>query len=158
MRKVWMPLAALCIFGGTFFACGDLENGPFSPEFFDEQDLIGTWNALKDEFTDNSDPFEKFDQITSADVDSILLIFTSNGELRHKTVFQNSFFTLTLDYRVSNDTLYWIFGDLEVPYVFSFEKTFEGNILRLTNRNVFYDFDGDGTSESATEVVDLEKL
>lgn len=44
-------------------------------------------------------------------------------------------------------------GELKHKTIFS-----DGNVLRLTNDNSFYDFDNDGTSESASETIELEKL
>ena len=41
------------------------------------------------------------------------------------------------------------FGDLEVE----FEFTLEGNKLTTTNSNAWYDFDGNGNDEPATEVT-----
>jgi len=152
MKKVWTPF----IFVSTFSiipACGEQ-----NPLAFAEKDIIGVWNVLKDEFTNKNNAFETFDQLSAADTDSILFTFTENGQFEHKTIFDNSSFTFTFNYRISADTLYWVFGGFEIPYQFTFERTFDGNVLRLANDSTFYDFNDDNISEPATEVIELIKL
>ena len=153
MKKVWMPLIVISALA-LILSCG--EDNPLA---FAQQDLIGVWNVLKDEFTNKNNAFETFDQLSAADTDSILFTFNGDGTFEHKTIINaGGFFSFTINYRLSADTLYWVFGGFEIPYQYKLERTFDGNVLTLTNDSTFYDFNDDNISEPATEVIELIKL
>lgn len=153
MGKVWMPLIIISAFA-LIVSCG--KDNPLA---FAQRDIIGVWNALKYEFTNKNNLFEVEDLVAAAGTDSILFSFSESGTLEQKTIFdQGDSFTFTINYRLSADTLFWAFGGFEVPYKYKFERTFDGNVLTLTNDSTFYDFNDDNVSEPATEVIELTKL
>lgn len=79
MKKVWMPLIVISAFA-LILSCG--EDNPLA---FAQQDIIGVWNVLKDEFTNKNNAFETFDQLSAADTDGILFTFNGDGTFEHKT-------------------------------------------------------------------------
>lgn len=156
MRKTWLLLFVLHVVV-IFIACDDVAPLVFAPE-----DFLGKWNALKDEFANKNNAFQKVDILTSTNTDSVTLTF-SESSLTRETSLNNGGFTFSIySYEVHGDTLAVSTFEDEIIYKFVYERTFAGNtamnVLRLTNENATYDFDDDGTPEAATEILELERL
>jgi len=88
MKKVWMPLFVISALA-LILSCG--QDNPLA---FAQQDLIGVWNVLKDEFTNKNNAFETFDQLSAADTDSIFFTFKGDGTFEHKTIINAGGFLL----------------------------------------------------------------
>jgi len=66
MKKGWVPpvISAFVL----ILSCG--QDNPLA---FAQQDLLGVWNVLHDEFTNKNNAFETFDQLSAADTDIHLM-------------------------------------------------------------------------------------
>ena len=96
MKKGWVPpvISAFVL----ILSCG--QDNPLA---FAQQDLLGVWNVLHDEFTNKNNAFETFDQLSAADTDSILFTFNGDGTFEHTTA--GGFFSFTINYRFRRHSL-----------------------------------------------------
>lgn len=99
MKKGWVPpvISAFVL----ILSCG--QDNPLA---FAQQDLLGVWNVLHDEFTNKNNAFETFDQLSAADTDSILFTFNGDGTFEHTTIINaGGFFSFTINYRFRRHSL-----------------------------------------------------
>ena len=136
---------------GLLFACGGDDNpvgGNDGVTTFD--DLVGTWNAIEDVFTNNANTSQKVDAVARGQ--QTVLKFSSDGRFEMTLSEAGVGITLKGPARIADSKLFLTledFFDLEIELEF----TLEGNRLTTTDRNVEFDFDGDGNNEPATEVT-----
>lgn len=90
MKKGWVPpvISAFVL----ILSCG--QDNPLA---FAQQDLLGVWNVLHDEFTNKNNAFETFDQLSAADTDSILFTFNGDGTFEHTTIINAGGFFVFYD-------------------------------------------------------------
>ena len=133
---------------GFSLACGDGKNPMNSESAI--SDLAGTWNAVKDEFTNKADTSQKVDAVSEG-LGGITLSIQSNGSFEQNiSFFGVPFLTLKGTARVEGNKLTLSYEGLgEIEYEYSLE------IDRLTTiyNDAAHDFDGDGNDEPATEVT-----
>ncbi len=136
---------------GLLSACGGDDNpvgGNDGVTTFD--DLVGTWNAIEDVFTNNANPSQKVDAVARGL--QTVLKFSSDGRFEMTLSAAGVGITLKGPARIADSKLFLTledFFDLEIELEF----TLEGNRLTTTDRNVEFDFDGDGNDEPATQVT-----
>ena len=133
---------------GFSLACGD-GNNPMNSESA-ISDLAGTWNAVKDEFTNKADTSQKVDAVSEG-LGGITLSIQSNGSFEQIiSLFGVPFLTLKGTARVEGNKLtlsYEGFGEIEYEY------SLENDQLTTIYNDAAHDFDGDGNDEPATEVT-----
>ena len=132
---------------GLLSACGGDDN-PVGVTTFD--DLVGTWNAIEDVFTNNANPSQKVDAVALGQ--QTVLTFSSDGRFEMTLSAAGVSITFKGPARIAGNKLFLTledFFDLEIELEF----TLEGNRLTTTDRNVEFDFDADGSTEPATQVT-----
>ena len=130
-------LSCLAIAG--FFAIGCGESTGITV-----QELVGDWNATQYQYTDNANPAQQVDLIGQGA--SFTMSVTADG--RASTLFddgQGS--TSSDDGTLSPD------GHTVTIAGRAFDAQRSGDVLTLTDAANFYDFDSDGSDESATLVI-----
>lgn len=136
---------------GLLSACGGDDNPVSGDGGVDTiADLAGTWNAVKDEFTNKADTSQKVDAVSEG-LGGITLRIQSNGSFEVTiSLFGSPFLTLDGTARVEGNKLtlsYEGLGEIEYEY------TLENDRLTTIYNDATYDFDGDGNDEPATEVT-----
>jgi len=130
------------------FACGDGDNPINSDPAF--SNLVGTWEAIKDEFTNKADTSQKVDAVSEG-LGGITLRIQSNGSFEVTiSLFGSPFLTLNGTASVERNKLILSYDGLgEIEY----EYTLENDRLTTIYNDATHDFDGDGNDEPATEVT-----
>jgi hypothetical protein len=151
MKTYRLILVAVLLLGFSF-ACGGDDNPMSSGSAM--SDLAGTWNAVKQEFTNKANTSQKIDQVADG-IAGITLNIQSSGSIELvASLFGTPFISLDGTARVEGKKLIVSFDGLgEVEY----EYTLAANRLTTTDNNATYDFDGDGSEEPAIEVTVYEK-
>ena len=144
IRLISVAVLLLCF----SFACGDGDNPANSDAAF--SNLVGTWEAIQDEFTSKANTSQKADAVADGQ-GGITLTIQSSGSFEVTVfLFGSPFFTLNGTARVEGNKLTLSFEELgEIEY----EYTLENDRLTTIYNDATYDFDGDGTEEPATEVT-----
>ena len=151
MNTYRLILVVLLLIGFSS-ACGEGDNPVNSEPAI--SDLAGTWNAVKDEFTNKANTSQKVDQISEG-LAGLTLRIQSNGSFELAvSLFGTPFISLNGTARVQGNKLIMNYEGLgEIEY----EYTLENDRLTTIYNDATYDFDGDGTEEPATEVTVYDK-
>jgi len=148
--NTWRLFLVAVLATGLLSACGGDDNpvgGNDGVTTFD--DLVGTWNAIEDVFTNNANPSQKVDAVARGL--QTVLKFSSDGRYE-MTISEAGFsFTFKGPARIAGSKLF--LGLEGSDFEMELEFTLEGNRLTITDRNVEFDFDGDGSTEPATQVT-----
>ncbi len=136
---------------GLLSACGGDDNPVSGDGGVDTiADLAGTWNAIEEIITNNANPSQKVDAVALGQ--QTVLKFSSDGRFEMTISAAGGSITLKGPARIAGSKLILTLEDffnLEIELEF----TLEGNRLTTTDRNVEFDFDGDGNDEPATQVT-----
>lgn len=144
--KALRTLSASLLVAALAVACSDSEGPTGGAE--DVDDLVGTWNATVMEFTNSADNTQKVDLISEGA--SVTLTITSNGRYTFDMSFpgegaeaDSGTFTLSgSNITINSD-------NPEDPEAETLGYTLSGNTLTMLGDDTF-DFDEDGTEETAT--------
>ncbi len=150
MKRSHLFLLAVLV-TGLSFACGGDDNpvsGDDGVTTFD--DLVGTWNAIEDVFTNKANTSQRVDAVARGQ--QTRLKFSSDGRFEMTISASGGSITLKGPARVAGSKLIVTLEDL-----FNFEVeldfTLAGNRLTTTDRDVEFDFAADGNELPATQVT-----
>lgn len=136
--------ALVVLLGLALASCGDKGTAPKPAE------LAGTWTATKAEYVSRTTPPETVDLVGDLGGTVTLTLTEAQAFTYIEAVPGAEPDTVTGTWRVEGDV-----GDqlslspAGVPWSIMFDMYFSGNTLRLTDGDVEYDFDEDGTPDAA---------
>jgi len=130
----------LLVLAPVMWGCGEKNAGPAVSE------IIGTWQATKDEYVSQTPPHPSVDLIAAGGT-AVLVLNADSTMVMTETPAGGSPMVLNATWELTTDLMRVHPGGMSWYWVW--DVSFSGNTLQLTGADKNFDCNGDGTPEAA---------